>query len=115
TKNYSIWQTESAFPKDIGQILSINILAKAPSGRATHVLVNGTAGSRIISGEAARKYFNLPSSNFNVMSDEAAYIFAGKGFGHGLGLSQWGAKSLARAGYNAAQILSYYYDGISIA
>ncbi len=115
TKNYSILQTESGLPKDIGQVFSITILAKASSGRATYILVNGSNGSRIISGEAARKYFNLPSTNFNVTPSETAYIFAGKGFGHGLGLSQWGAKSLARYGYNAAQILCYYYDGISIA
>ena len=37
-----------------------------------------------------------------------------KGFGHGLGLSQWGARALANHGYNAAQILCYYYNGISI-
>lgn len=115
TKNYSIFQTESGLPKDIGYIFSITILAKAPSGRATYILINGSNGSRIISGEAARKYFNLPSTNFNVTPTETAYVFAGKGFGHGLGLSQWGAKSLAKYGYNAAQILCYYYDGISIA
>jgi SpoIID/LytB domain protein len=114
TKNYSIAQTESGLPKDIGQVLSITILAKSPSGRATYILVNGSNGSRLISGEAARKYFNLPSTNFNVTPSDTAYVFAGKGFGHGLGLSQWGAKSLAKSGYNAAQILCYYYDGISI-
>lgn len=114
TKNYSITQTESGLPKEIGSVLSITILGKSPSGRAKYILVNGTNGSRIISGEAARKYFNLPSTNFNVLPGESGYMFAGKGFGHGLGLSQWGAKSLAENGYNAAQILCYYYDGISI-
>ncbi len=114
TKNYSIAQTESGLPKDIGQILSITILAKSPSGRATYILINGSNNSRIITGEAARKYFSLPSTNFNVTPGETTYIFVGKGFGHGLGLSQWGARSLAKHGYNAAQILCYYYDGISI-
>ncbi len=114
TKNYSIAQTESGLPKDIGQVLSINILTKGPSGRATYMLVNGSNASRIITGEAARKYFSLPSTNFNVTPAETTYIFVGKGFGHGLGLSQWGAKSLAKHGYNAAQILCYYYNGISI-
>jgi len=114
TKNYSILQTESGLPKDIGQVLSISVLAKSPSGRTTYMLVNGLNSSHIISGEAARKYFSLPSANFNVTPAETAYIFTGKGFGHGLGLSQWGAKSLAKHGYNAAQILCYYYTGISI-
>jgi len=114
TKNYSILQTESGLPKEIGQVLSISVLAKSPSGRTKYMLVNGLNSSHIISGEAARKYFSLPSANFNVTPAETAYIFTGKGFGHGLGLSQWGAKSLAKHGYNAAQILCYYYTGISI-
>jgi stage II sporulation protein D len=114
TKNYSISQTESGLPKDIGQVLSINVLTKGPSGRATYMLINGSNNSRIITGEAARKYFSLPSTNFNVTPAETTYTFVGKGFGHGLGLSQWGAKSLAKHGYNAAQILCYYYNGISI-
>ena len=107
---------EGALPKDrsLGKLLSIYVLAKSPSGRATLLLINGSNGCQIISAEAARKYFSLPSTNFNVTPSETAYVFVGKGFGHGLGLSQWGARSLASHGYNAAQILCYYYNGISI-
>ena len=39
------------------------------------------------------------------------YIFDGKGWGHGLGMSQWGAKGMAELGYNYKEILEYYYTG----
>ncbi|MBA1336756.1 MAG: Stage II sporulation protein D (SpoIID) [Firmicutes bacterium] len=39
------------------------------------------------------------------------FIFNGKGWGHGLGMSQWGAKGMAEAGYSYVEILQYYYQG----
>lgn len=42
------------------------------------------------------------------------YTFEGKGYGHGLGMSQYGAKGMAEAGYNYAQILEYYYKGTKV-
>jgi stage II sporulation protein D len=39
------------------------------------------------------------------------FIFRGKGWGHGLGMSQWGAKGMAEAGYSHKEILEYYYQG----
>lgn len=42
------------------------------------------------------------------------YTFNGKGWGHGVGMSQWGAKGLADAGYNYRQIIKHYYTGVEI-
>lgn len=42
------------------------------------------------------------------------FVFKGKGSGHGVGLSQWGAKGMADQGYNYKQILSYYYTGTTV-
>lgn len=42
------------------------------------------------------------------------YIFEGRGWGHGLGMSQWGAKKMAELGYNYKQILEYYYTGAKV-
>ena len=44
----------------------------------------------------------------------ARFVFTGKGFGHGVGLSQWGAQGMALAGASAEQILTHYYQGIAI-
>ncbi|QJD81814.1 SpoIID/LytB domain-containing protein [Cohnella herbarum] len=42
------------------------------------------------------------------------FIFSGKGFGHGLGMSQWGARGLAEQGYDYQYILQYYYKNVTI-
>lgn len=100
--------------KDPGQLLSILPLVRTSSGRLKQAMLIGTSTPVIVSGEELRKIFSLPSSLFNACVDNDCYVFAGRGFGHGLGMSQWGAKSLAEQGYNAAQILSYYYKDVSI-
>jgi stage II sporulation protein D len=45
---------------------------------------------------------------------EAAVEFAGRGSGHGVGMSQWGARGLAAAGRGYVEILRYYYTGVTI-
>ncbi|QZY57058.1 SpoIID/LytB domain-containing protein [Crassaminicella profunda] len=48
----------------------------------------------------------------NISKDQ--YVFVGKGYGHGAGMSQWGAKKMAEQGFTYEQILSHYYTGIRI-
>ena len=66
----------------------------------------------------------LPTSTFvivdgklrpRVATKEPQFRFLGRGYGHGLGLSQWGAMALAEQGYNYEQILKHYYAGVTIA
>lgn len=45
----------------------------------------------------------------------STYVFYGKGYGHGIGMSQYGAKGMAERGYNHYQILGYYFNGVVIA
>jgi len=47
-------------------------------------------------------------------AQQVVYVFGGRGFGHGVGLPQYGARGAARAGWDAARILGYYYPGISV-
>ena len=50
----------------------------------------------------------------NANTPPAAFSFTGSGLGHGVGLSQIGAKAMANDGKSAEQILSYYYTGVKI-
>ncbi|MFT9494036.1 SpoIID/LytB domain-containing protein [Anaerosolibacter sp.] len=50
----------------------------------------------------------------NISFNANQYVFTGKGWGHGLGMSQWGAKKMAEEGYTYDQILTYYYTGTQI-
>lgn len=100
--------------KEVGSLLAILPVVKTPSGRLKSAMLIGSQSSLVLSGEELRKVFNLPSSLMNTCVDCENYVFAGRGHGHGLGMSQWGARSLADRGYNAAQILGYYYKDISV-
>jgi hypothetical protein len=56
----------------------------------------------------------LPSSNFEIKYADGSYIFTGKGFGHGVGMCQWGAKGRAADGIGYKNILLAYYTGCEI-
>ncbi|MBS1999469.1 MAG: SpoIID/LytB domain-containing protein [Cyanobacteria bacterium SZAS LIN-2] len=87
---------------------------KSNSQRVKHMIAVGSSSARVLTGTELRRLLNLPSTQFSVLQSDGAYVFSGRGFGHGLGLSQWGAKALADKGYNAGQILSYYYKDVTI-
>ena len=46
-----------------------------------------------------------------VAGKKQMFTFEGRGFGHGAGMSQWGACQMARKGYSFEQILQFYYPG----
>ncbi|MGD9681394.1 MAG: SpoIID/LytB domain-containing protein [Candidatus Obscuribacterales bacterium] len=97
----------------IGSITAMFPLWRSPSRRVKQMLLVGTRGSTLVTGTDIRKLLKLPGTNFNILPDGNSYVFAGQGFGHGLGMSQYGARTLAEHGYNAGQILKYYYNDVS--
>jgi stage II sporulation protein D len=56
----------------------------------------------------------LRSTMFDVSTEDGNYVFEGSGFGHGVGLSQWGAHEMAERGYNFEEILQFYFAGTRI-
>lgn len=113
-RRFTIDQAEKAFGLKQGTLLSIHPFWKVASNRVRQAAVVSVDNTTLVSGERLRQVFKLPSSIFNVSFEDGSYIFAGRGFGHGLGMSQYGARTLAESGYNAAQILSYYYRDVSV-
>jgi stage II sporulation protein D len=61
-----------------------------------------------------REDWNLKSAFFSVVYDDGLFILKGKGYGHGVGLSQEGAINMARKGYHYSEILNFYYNNIHI-
>lgn len=98
----------------VGKVTAMLPIARTPSERMKELLVVGDQGARIVSADVLRRSVKLPSTNFNLSCEDGAYSLCGSGFGHGLGMSQWGARTLADQGYNAAQILSYYYKDVTL-
>lgn len=71
-------------------------------------------GINIVSRSATRYRISNGNNESLVSATPNTYIFDGKGWGHGLGMSQWGAKKMAELGYNYKQILEYYYTGTKV-
>lgn len=126
---YARWQQSflagdlsKALGLDLGQLSEVRSLERTPSGRVQTLLIVGTRGSQVVKATDLRLRLGLKSTSFEVLASPkprpssvlSTISFVGRGFGHGLGLSQWGAKALAASGWNCLQILSHYYQGTII-
>ncbi len=67
-----------------------------------------------ISGREIRSMFNLNSTNFSFIQSGNEIEILTTGYGHGVGMSQWGADGMANEGYNYKEILNHYYTGVEI-
>ena len=111
------------FPK-IGGLKNIEILDITSTGRVKNVKLIGAYGSDQISGLVLRKRLDLKSNfvRFKFFEEELSnksptkkgLIVIGQGSGHGVGMSQWGAKYLASKGQKAERILKHFYRGVEI-
>ena len=66
-------------------------------------------GNKSFKGTEIRKIFGLKSSTFAVKYDNKSFVFTVCGYGHGVGMSQYGANYMAQQGYSYEQILEHYY------
>ncbi|MGF1567888.1 MAG: SpoIID/LytB domain-containing protein [Nodosilinea sp.] len=98
----------------IGQLTGVTTERATPWGRVVSIRLQGTQGSRVLTGSELRQALGLRSTLFTVTVAGDTIRVAGRGYGHGLGLSQWGARSLAMQGYSYQQILVYYYQGTAL-
>lgn len=91
----------------------VEVTRRSPSGR---VLIL-RAGEAVLSGRDVRDLLGgraLRSTLFDVRVEDDSLRFLGSGSGHGVGMSQWGARELARRGWSYRQILAHYYPGTSL-
>ncbi len=73
-----------------------------------------TVGGKKLTGEEVRKKLDLRSANFNVEYKEGKFIFTCYGYGHGVGMSQVGADSMAKQGSDYKEILLHYYTDCTL-
>jgi len=98
----------------IGNIKGLQPAKMTPRGRVITMQVTGDLGSTTVSGKDLRKVLDLRSTLFRISTDGENLSVKGRGFGHGLGLSQWGAYYLAQQGINYHQILAHYYQSADL-
>jgi stage II sporulation protein D len=87
------------------------------TGRVKEIRILHSRGELFLKGEEARKimgYRALPSTHFDVVGIGRDIVLQGKGYGHGVGLCQWGTKVQAEQGKSFTEILEYYYPGIQV-
>lgn len=120
------WQTQVTFsPDEFAQRLLaaypeadlsapagewVTALSANDTGLVTSVTMGGVA----LTGGQARTLFGLRSAHFTVAAGESAVTFQVTGYGHGVGLSQYGANALAGQGKDFREILEWYYTGTTV-
>ena len=101
----------------VGYVTGLRVLERSASLRVSRISVLGTRGSATLRGNEFRRlvgYDTLKSTLFAVSIEGSHARFAGRGYGHGVGLDQWSAKTMAEQGYTAGQIVQYYYPGATL-
>ena len=129
-KEVSKSELKEIFPI-IGGIQQIEVLNITETGRIKNLKITGTFGDKVITGKEFRSKLGLKSTLFRPTISEDFYdkkdlnnqsniqfhpflTISGMGAGHGVGMSQWGARYMADKGYKANQILKYFYKGVNI-
>ncbi len=108
--------------KDIGRLISIDIKERHPSAHVHSIKIKGSKGEFIIEKELniRRLLGDLRSGMFNIdvkldkNGAAEAFLFYGGGWGHGVGMCQVGAATMAERGFDYREILKFYYTGIEI-
>lgn len=90
---------EDAYPDLIGEV------TRSDSGTVMEILI----GEVTFSGADLRELFDLRSANFDLAYDGEGFVFTTRGWGHGAGLSQYGANYMASLGSSYTEILAWYY------
>ena len=121
-KTYTKDQVKAILEKRVGFTLSDNVMewftiARAFSGKyISTITITGNAGQTAnIPGEAMCDLFDLTSIAMDIIFKDGSFTFKTYGWGHGTGMSQWGACLYADAGWTYDQILTHYYIDTTLA
>lgn len=98
----------------LNPIKAITILNRSLEGRVAQILISGTEKHALLIGEEFRHKLGLRSTNFDIIYSSNSITISGSGYGHGIGMSQHGAKYLAEHGRTYEEILGHYYKRASL-
>ncbi len=101
----------------IGSPRELQVLDRSRSGRALRVRIRGSKGSHNLEARALRVALGesvIRSTLFEIRPANDAFVFVGSGHGHGVGMSQWGAQSMAQKGSTYREITRAFYPGASL-
>jgi len=106
--------TRQIVGRDPGKVTRVETAQKGPSGRVTSFRVNDleVSGPQLRLGLGSTVMRSTFINRLNIEGN--SLVMSGTGYGHGVGMCQWGAKGLAEKGRSAAEIAKYYYRNIEI-
>ncbi len=90
--------------------ISITNINRSNTNHVDNLKVNNI----LFTGIEFRKLLKLRSTDFTITNQNDKYIITTKGYGHGVGMSQYGANQMAKLGYNYQEILKHYYKDTEI-
>ena len=100
--------------QDIQRITSVEIGKKGESGRAVTLRINGET----VSASELRLAIDSTKMRSTLITDidveDGKVVFSGKGYGHGVGMPQWGAYGMAEEGKTAEEIVRYYFNDVTV-
>lgn len=106
----SFYELSNKLGMNFDQGTLIEIISRDDSGRISKMKI----GDKELTGTLARNIIGLRSSDFDITINESSITFTTRGYGHGVGMSQYGANGMANSGYTYEQILKHYYSGVTI-
>lgn len=90
--------------------ITVQVTSKTSTGRIRYIKINGTT----FTGWQACNKLGLKSNYYTITQEGTTVKVVARGYGHGVGMSQYGAEGMAQAGYNYDEILLHYYQGAEI-
>lgn len=109
-KRFSLSEAASLLNLPVDSLYAINVETYTPGDRINTLSI----GDRQYQGTELRSLFGLNSAAFDWLIIGDYLVFSTVGFGHGVGLCQYGANGMAKRGYDYQEILYHYYPGTSI-
>lgn len=109
TTNFTLIEFLNKLGLENSDSVDVDIVSRTPSNRVEIVKVNGVE----FKGTDFRKKLGLRSADFDVYLSNDIMITT-RGYGHGVGMSQYGANEMAKEGFTYRDIIKYYYKGVEI-
>jgi stage II sporulation protein D len=115
----SVQSSLSRYVRGIGTLYDINIKRVGYSRRPIELEIVGSNGVKRLKGGAIRSALRLKEQLFVINkrysgNQVTSYTFTGRGWGHGVGMCQYGAYGLARMGVKYDEIIKHYYTGVEL-
>lgn len=107
-------KSEQALLNTLGFSLTNDTVVEIISRDASGRVLEARIGDSVYNGVTLRNILGLRSTDFDLEVRDGNLVVTTRGYGHGVGMSQYGAAGMAREGYSYIDILKHYYTGVSI-